>query len=99
MFYFTSDTHFGDDEILKQDLRPFKNAKQFAKTLIKTLIKYYKDEIRSYTVGYEAHSKYLGQELPQAKSIIEMYEKLVMALKQERVNIVKNKIKDFIGLG
>ena len=66
---------------------------------IKTLIKYYKDEIRSYTVGYEAHSKYLGQELPQAKSIIERYEKLVMALKQERVNIVKNKIKDFIGLG
>ena len=34
MNFFTTDTHFGDDEVLKQDLRPFKNAKQFAKTLI-----------------------------------------------------------------
>ena len=36
MYFFTSDTHFGDDEVLKQDLRPFKNAKQFSKKLIKT---------------------------------------------------------------
>jgi calcineurin-like phosphoesterase family protein len=32
----TAEEHFGDDEILKQDLRPFKNAKQFARILIKT---------------------------------------------------------------
>ena len=36
MNFFTSDTHFGDDGVIQQDLRPFKNAKQFAKILIKT---------------------------------------------------------------
>lgn len=51
MYYFTSDTHFGDDEILKQDLRPFKNAKQFAKTLIKTWNKQATKDDIIYIVG------------------------------------------------
>ena len=34
-----------------------------------------------------------------AKNIIEMYEKLVTALKQERISILKNQIKGFFGLG
>ena len=51
MNYFTSDTHFGDDSILKQDLRPFKNAKQFAKRLIKTWNRQAKRDDVIYVVG------------------------------------------------
>lgn len=35
MYYFTSDTHFCDDETLYTDGRPFKNAKQFDKYVLK----------------------------------------------------------------
>ena len=51
MYYFTSDTHFGDDEILKQDLRPFKNAKQFARILIKTWNKQATKDDVIYVIG------------------------------------------------
>lgn len=51
MNYFTSDTHFGDDSILEQDLRPFKNAKQFAKKLISTWNKQTKKDDIIYVVG------------------------------------------------
>lgn len=51
MYYFTSDTHFCDDEILEQDLRPFKNAKQFAKTLIKTWNKQTTKDDIVYIIG------------------------------------------------
>ena len=51
MNFFTSDTHFGDDEVLKQDLRPFKNAKQFAKILIKTWNKQAGKNDTIYVIG------------------------------------------------
>lgn len=51
MYFFTSDTHFGDEEILKQDLRPFKNAKQFAKKLINTWNKQAKKDDVIYVIG------------------------------------------------
>lgn len=35
MYFFTSDTHFGNDEILKRENRPFKNGKKFEKTIFK----------------------------------------------------------------
>lgn len=36
MYYFSSDTHFGDKGTLVMDMRPFKNAKQFDRYVIKT---------------------------------------------------------------
>lgn len=51
MNYFTSDTHFGDEEILKQDLRPFKDAKQFAKMMINTWNKQTKKDDIIYIIG------------------------------------------------
>ena len=34
MYYFTSDLHFGDDDTVEFDMRPFKNAKSFDKFVI-----------------------------------------------------------------
>ena len=39
MNFFTSDLHLGSNQALKNDNRPFKNAKIFEKFLIKTLNK------------------------------------------------------------
>lgn len=66
--------------------------------IIQNLIKLYKNEARSYKVGFDIHCRYLEQELPNAKGIVEMYEKLVNALKQERSCIIKNKMKNVFGL-
>ena len=35
MYYFSSDIHFGDEGIIKQDNRPFKNLKDFTNKIIK----------------------------------------------------------------
>ena len=51
MYFFTSDTHFGDDGVIKQDLRPFKNAKQFAKVLINTWNKQAKKDDTIFVIG------------------------------------------------
>jgi calcineurin-like phosphoesterase family protein len=51
MFYFTSDTHFFDDETLRTDGRPFKSAKKFDNYVIKLWNKQAKKEDTIFVVG------------------------------------------------
>ncbi len=51
MYFFTSDTHLGDDKTLKVDMRPFKNAKTFDKFVIKTWNKQAKKGDTIFVVG------------------------------------------------
>lgn len=66
--------------------------------IIKNLINLYKDELRSYNVGFSTHSRYLGQKLPGEKTVFDMFENLVKALKQEKTSVRKHQIKSFFGL-
>lgn len=51
MYYFSSDTHFGDEQTLKVDCRPFKTVKQFDKFVIKTWNKQAKKGDTIFVVG------------------------------------------------
>ncbi|MBP3619641.1 MAG: hypothetical protein J6J24_03165 [Clostridia bacterium] len=51
MKYFTSDLHFGVEENLFNDRRPFKNAKQFDKYILKTWNKTAKASDTIYVLG------------------------------------------------
>lgn len=66
--------------------------------IIKNLIKLYKDEIRSYNVGFKAYGRYKGVTLEGKNFVERVFEKLVEALKQERSVIRKNQLKRFFGL-
>lgn len=51
MIFFTSDTHFNCDEIIKRECRPFKNCKQCDNYIIKTWNKQAKKTDTIYVVG------------------------------------------------
>ena len=51
MYFFTSDTHFGDDNTLMVDMRPFKNSNAFDKFVIKTWNKQAKKGDTIFVVG------------------------------------------------
>lgn len=51
MYFFTSDTHFGDNKTLQVDMRPFKNAKAFDKYVLKTWNKQTKKTDTIFVVG------------------------------------------------
>lgn len=51
MYYFTSDTHFCDDETLRTDGRPFKSAKKFDNYVIKLWNKQAKKEDTIFVIG------------------------------------------------
>lgn len=51
MYYFTSDTHFGGDDIILREKRPFKNSKIFLKKVIKLWNSQTKKDDIIYVVG------------------------------------------------
>ena len=51
MLYFTSDLHFGSDNTIKFDNRPFKHSKQFINKTIKTWNKTITKEDTLYVIG------------------------------------------------
>lgn len=51
MLFFTSDLHFGSDDTIKFDNRPFKNSKHFEKKIIKNWNKVTKFNDTIYVVG------------------------------------------------
>lgn len=51
MFYFSSDLHFGHDDTIKSDLRPFKNAKQFDEYVVRLWNKQTTKNDKIYVVG------------------------------------------------
>lgn len=51
MIFFTSDTHFGDDGIIKREKRPFKNNKQFTKKIIRIWNKQANKDDIIYVIG------------------------------------------------
>lgn len=51
MIFFTSDIHFSDNETMNHENRPFKNAKQYDKFIIKTWNKTMKKGDTLYVVG------------------------------------------------
>ena len=51
MLFFSSDTHLSDEYTLKSDLRPFKNAKQMDKFIIKTWNKQTTKDDTIFVVG------------------------------------------------
>ena len=59
MKFFTSDLHFGSDETIKSDMRPFKSSKQFEKVTIKKWNKITKKDDIIYVVGdlVDCHSE------------------------------------------
>ena len=69
MFFFTSDTHFGNDEIIKRENRPFKDIKEFEDFVVEAwnkqagesdiiyhlgdFVNYSGTEIKEFKVGYD----------------------------------------------
>lgn len=51
MNFFTSDIHFGDEQTLRIDLRPFKNTKEFDKFVLKTWNKQAKKNDTIFILG------------------------------------------------
>ena len=51
MNFFTSDLHFGSNQTIKMDNRPFKNAKQFEKVTLKKWNKLAKHNDTIYVIG------------------------------------------------
>lgn len=51
MLFFSSDLHFGNDEALLVDDRPFKNAKQYEKKIIKLWNKQIQKEDKIWIIG------------------------------------------------
>lgn len=51
MYYFTSDLHFGSEETITFDNRPFKNAKQFQNKTIQTWNKMMNKEDTLFVIG------------------------------------------------
>ena len=51
MYYFSSDTHFSDEQTLSLDNRPFKNTKAFDRFVIKTWNKQTKKDDTIFVIG------------------------------------------------
>lgn len=92
MNFFTSDTHFGDNGIIKREIRPFKNFKQFEKKVIKLWNKQAKKNDTIYSVGdffnYNKNdTKSWKNTLKLAKKI---HAKIIIIVGNNEERIIKN---------
>ena len=90
MYFFTSDLHFNDDENVKFDMRPFKNAKRFDKFVIKTWNRQANENDTIYIVGDFVDCDKDGESKSWEKSIlyvkkIKAQVVLIMGNNEERV--------------
>lgn len=104
MIFFTSDLHFGGEETIVSDLRPFKNAKEFAKQAIKNINKLTQKEDVLYVIGdfIDCHSETKRSCLDWLSYVKKIKSKVVLILGNNEKRMIKyffendtNKFKDY----
>lgn len=91
MNYFTSDLHFGSEETIKFDNRPFKNAKSFIHHAVKTWNKQAKKNDIIYVIGdfADCHSETNRDCLKYFEIVKDIKSKVVLILGNNEKRIIK----------
>ena len=91
MKYFTSDLHFGSEETIKFDDRPFKNAKSFIRHTIKTWNKQAKKNDIIYVIGdlVDCHDETDNSYLKYLKIVKKIKSKMILILGNNEKRIIK----------
>lgn len=91
MKFFTSDLHFGSEETIKFDCRPFKNAKSFMNHSIKTWNKQAKKNDVIYVIGdlIDCHNETDKSCLKYFEQIKKVKAKLILILGNNEKRIIK----------
>lgn len=89
--YFTSDLHFGSNETIKFDKRPFKNAKDFEKKVIRKWNKVAKKDDIIYVVGdfVDCHSDSNYKCVQKLQLVKKVKAKVVLILGNNEKRIIK----------
>lgn len=67
--------------------------------ILKMLKKIYADEVRSYSVGFDASAKYAGTEVPaEAKNVISLFDTLSKGAGEELNHVRLNQVKQTLGI-
>ena len=91
MNFFTSDLHLGSNQALKNDNRPFKNAKIFEKFLIKTWNKQSSKNDTIYVVGdmFDCHMDIKIDLKTQIKFVKKIKAKIILIIGNNEERIIK----------
>ena len=91
MKFFTSDLHLGSDDTIKFDCRPFKNAKQFKKYIIKSWNKKTTKNDTIYVVGdfVDCHSSTNKKCLDNLKIAKKIKAKIILIVGNNEERIIK----------
>ena len=101
MFYFTSDLHFGSEDTIKFDKRPFKNAKVFQNHIIKMWNRMLNEEDTLYIIGdfvdYHEETKDKCMKMLSLVKKIKPKVKLILGNNEERIinNLFDGNFEEF----
>ena len=101
MLFFTSDLHFGSNETIKFDNRPFKSSKQFEKYFIKNLNKISKCNDTIYVIGdfVDFHKESDKSYIEKLKLAKKFKSKIILIIGNNEERIIKhcfnNSFEDF----
>jgi len=92
MFYFTSDLHFGSENTIKFDKRPFKNAKVFQSKIIKSWNKIIKKEDTLYVIGdfIDYHEDTKDKCLETLEIVKKVKSNVILILGNNEERVIKN---------
>ncbi len=91
MLYFTSDIHFADENTLKFDRNPFKNIRQYDKTIIRTINKTAKKSDILYVIGdfFDCDGPGFDSYLKASKYIKKIKPKLFLIIGNNEERLIK----------
>ena len=92
MFYFTSDLHFGSEDTIKFDKRPFKNHKVFKAKILKIWNTLLSNEDTLYVIGdlVDYHEETKDKVLKELKVVKKINAKVKLILGNNEERIVDN---------
>ena len=92
MFYFTSDLHFGSEDTIKFDKRPFKNSKVFKSKILKIWNTLLSSEDTLYVIGdlVDYHHETKDKVLKELKVVKKINAKVKLILGNNEERIVNN---------
>lgn len=96
MLFFTSDLHFGSNETIKFDNRPFKSSKHFEKCFIKKLNKIAKSNDIVYVIGdfVDFHKETEKSYIEKLKLAKKFKSKIILIIGNNEERIIKHCFND-----